>query len=68
MTFVEDQYVTIGKPVANTKYYILDKAGHVLPINAIGDLTIAGDSVGIGYYKLEEKTKAAFIDLNGERA
>ena len=68
MTFIEDQYVTIGKPVANTKYYILDKAGHILPINTIGDLTIAGDSVGIGYYKLEEKTKAAFIDLNGERA
>ena len=68
MTFIEDQYVTIGKPVANTKYYILDKAGHILPINVIGDLTIAGDSVGIGYYKLEEKTKAAFIDLNGERA
>ena len=68
MTFIEDQYVTIGKPVANTKYYILDKAGHILPINAIGDLTIAGDSVGIGYYKLEEKTKAAFIELNGERA
>ena len=68
MTFINDKYVTIGKPVANTKYYILDKAGHVLPINAIGDLTIAGDSVGIGYYKLEEKTKAAFIDLNGERA
>lgn len=68
MTFIEDKYVTIGTPVANTKYYILDKAGHVLPINAIGDLTIAGDSVGIGYYKLEEKTKAAFIEVNGERA
>ena len=68
MTFIEDQYVTIGKPVANTKYYILDNEGHILPINAIGDLTIAGDSVGIGYYKLEEKTKAAFIDLNGEKA
>ena len=68
MTFIEDKYVTIGKPVANTKYYILDKAGHILPINAIGDLTIAGDSVGIGYYKLEDKTKAAFIEVNGERA
>ena len=68
MTFVTDKYVTIGKPVANTKYYILDKAGHILPINAIGDLTIAGTSVGIGYYKLEDKTKAAFIEVNGERA
>ena len=68
MTFISDKYVTIGKPVANTKYYILDKAGHILPINAIGDLTIAGDSVGIGYYKLEDKTKASFIEVNGERA
>ena len=68
MTFITDKYVTIGKPVANTKYYILDKAGHILPINAIGDLTIAGDSVGIGYYKLEDKTKASFIEVNGERA
>ena len=68
MVFIEDKYVTIGTPVANTKYYILDKAGHILPINAIGDLTIAGDSVGIGYYKLEEKTKAAFIEVFGERA
>ena len=68
MTFIEDQYVTIGKPLANIKYYILDKEGHILPINAIGDLTIAGESVGIGYYKLEEKTKAVFIEVNGERA
>ncbi len=68
MTFIKDKYVTIGTPVANTKYYILDKAGHVLPICAIGDLTIGGDSVGIGYYKLEEKTKASFIEVFGERA
>ena len=68
MTFITDKYVTIGKPVANSKYYILDKAGHVLPINAIGDLTIAGDNVGIGYYKLEEKTKKSFIEVFGEKA
>ena len=65
---VNDEYMTIGKPVGNTKVYILDKAGHVLPINAIGDLTIAGDSVGLGYYGLEEKTKEAFIEVFGDRA
>jgi len=68
MAWIKDKYVTIGTPLANTKYYILDKAGHVLPINAIGDLTIAGDSVGLGYYKLEEKTKASFIEVFGDRA
>ena len=65
---VTDEYVTIGKPFANSEIYILDKAGHILPINAIGDLTIAGDSVGMGYLGLPEKTKENFIEINGLKA
>ena len=65
---VKDEYMTIGRPVGNTKAYILDKAGHILPINAIGDLTLAGESVGLGYLGNPEKTKAAFIELEGLRA
>ncbi len=65
---VEDKYLTIGKPLGNVRAYLLDKAGHILPILAIGDLTLAGDGVGIGYLGLEEKTKQVFIDLNGQRA
>ena len=65
---VTDEYVTIGKPFANTEIYMLDKAGHILPINAIGDLTIAGDSVGMGYLGLPEKTKENFIEIFGKKA
>ena len=65
---VKDEYMTIGRPVANTKAYILDKAGHILPINAIGDLTLCGESVGMGYLGNEEKTKQAFVTINGLRA
>lgn len=65
---VTDKYMTIGKPLGNTKAYLLDKAGHVLPINAIGDLTLAGESVGLGYLGMEEKTKESFITVNGLRA
>ena len=65
---VTDEYVTIGKPFVNTQIYMLDKAGHVLPINAIGDLTIAGDSVGMGYLGLPDRTKQSFIDVFGTRA
>ena len=65
---VVDKYMTIGQPVANTKAFILDKAGRILPTNAIGDLTLAGDCVGIGYLGLEEKTKESFININGLRA
>ena len=63
-----DQYITIGKPVGNTKLYILDKYGKILPINAIGDLTIAGECVGIGYLGLPEKTAQSFITVRGDRA
>ena len=65
---VKDEYMTIGKPVGNTKAYILDKTGNILPMNAIGDLTLAGESVGMGYLGNIEKTKAAFISLNGLKA
>ncbi len=65
---VTDEYVTIGKPFANSEMYLLDKAGHILPINAIGDLTIAGDSVGMGYLGLPEKTKENFIEIFGRKA
>lgn len=65
---VTDKYMTIGKPFANTSLYLLDKAGHILPINAIGDLTIAGDSVGIGYLGMPEKTEEKFINVMGKRA
>lgn len=65
---VKDEYMTIGKPVGNTKAFILDKEGHILPINAIGDLTIAGESVGLGYLGNIEKTKEAFISVNGIKA
>ena len=65
---VVDEYMTIGKPIANIKVYLLDKAGHILPINAIGDLTLAGEATGIGYLGMPEKTKQNFITLNGLRA
>ena len=67
-SLVKDKYMTIGKPVANTKTYILDKKGHLLPTNAIGDLTIAGESVGLGYLGMPEKTKEVFIEINGIKA
>lgn len=65
---VTDKYITIGKPVGNTKLYLLDKYGKILPINAIGDLTIAGESVGAGYLGLPEKTAQSFISVRGDRA
>lgn len=60
--------ITIGRPAANVRAYIMDPAGRVLPLGAPGELIIAGDGVGRGYMNLPEKTQEAFFELNGKRA
>ena len=53
--------VTIGKPLANTRIYILDKNKNICPIGNAGEIFIAGDGVGIGYCNMEELTKERFV-------
>ena len=60
--------ITIGGPAANTAFYVVDKAGNILPPFACGELIICGDLVGRGYVNLPEKTAAAFFTLNGQPA
>ena len=60
--------VTVGRPFYNYREYISDAWGGELPIGAVGELVIAGRSVGKGYHNLPEKTAESFITFNGERA
>lgn len=60
--------ITIGEPFANSKLYVTDKDGNILPPYASGELIICGACVGDGYIKLPEKTAAAFFTLKGLRA
>ncbi|KAA1246432.1 non-ribosomal peptide synthetase/type I polyketide synthase, partial [Aquimarina sp. RZ0] len=53
--------VLIGKPVANTKLYVLDKQERLLPIGVTGELCIGGVQVARGYLNREELTKEKFI-------
>lgn len=57
--------VTIGAPFANTKFYVVDEYGNILPPYANGELIICGECVGRGYIKLPEKNKASFFTMNG---
>ena len=59
-TFVDE--ITIGKPIANTQVYILDKYLKPVPIGVMGELCIAGDSVSAGYLNRPEQTAEKFID------
>ncbi len=59
---VTDSDMTIGKPIANTQIYIVDKYNNLMPIGKIGELCIAGDGVGAGYLNRPELTAEKFID------
>ena len=57
--------ITIGGPIYNTKFFVLDEFGNVLPPYACGELIIAGEPVGRGYMNLPEKTSESFFTLRG---
>lgn len=53
--------ISIGKPISNTKIYITDKKGKMLPAGVPGELCITGDNVGRGYWNREQLTSEKFI-------
>ena len=53
--------IPLGKPIANTKIYILDGKKEPLPPGIYGDIYIAGTGLALGYRDAPELTKAAFL-------
>lgn len=62
--------VPIGKPLPNSKYYILDVAMQVQPIGVLGELYIGGKGVARGYLNREDLTSEKFLPdpfIEGEK-
>ena len=54
--------IPIGKPLANTKLYVLDQKGNIVPKGVEGELCIAGDGLSRGYLNNQELTDKKFVD------
>ena len=53
--------VPIGKPVANTNLYVLDRHMNLEPVGAMGQLYIGGEGLARGYWQKPELTAERYL-------
>lgn len=59
-----EEKLSIGKPIYNTKIYILDDKNNIQPISFVGEICIGGAGLARGYRRKEELTNERFIEVD----
>lgn len=58
--------ISIGRPIANTRVYIVDRHLQPLPVGVPGELCTAGDGLARGYLNRVDLTAERFVSACGE--
>ncbi|WP_394749356.1 non-ribosomal peptide synthetase [Spongiimicrobium salis] len=58
---LDDDIITIGHPITNMQFYIVNEQGVLVAPGTIGEICIAGDGVTEGYWKRPDLTLEKFI-------
>ncbi|MCP4158303.1 MAG: AMP-binding protein, partial [bacterium] len=56
-----DKRIPIGRPIANSLAYIVDKNYNLQPVGVPGELIVGGDGIAMGYLNNPELTSKKFV-------
>lgn len=67
---LERQYagpIPIGKPLSNSKVYILDRQMQIVPVGVRGEICVGGDGLARGYLNRQDLTNERFVEMEAGR-